>query len=374
MLRYLTAGESHGAALAGILEGMPSGLKMDTNFINNQLKRRQCGYGRGQRMKIEKDRVKILSGLRKGLTIGSPICFLIENRDFSIDQLPAVKNPRPGHADLAGALKYGQKDIRNVLERASARNTATQVAIGAMTKVLLDGFDIDIFSHVIMIGKISADIHGKSIPAIKRICSNSRLNCADSKAGQLMIKQIDNAKKLKDSLGGIFEVVITGLPPGLGSFMHYDRRLDGRLAFALMSMPAIKGVEVGLGFMSSLLYGSSVHDAIYYSKNKGFYRKTNNAGGLEGGVTNGQPIILRASMKPISTLPRPIDSVNIVTKSKVKAAVERADVCAVPAAGVVGEAVCAFEIANAFLEKFGGDSLGETKRNYNGYLKQIKNF
>lgn len=349
MLRYLTAGESHGECLVSILEGMVSGLKLDEDFINNELKRRQAGFGRGARMKIEKDKVRIFSGARGGRTIGSPIILMIKNSDFSIGRLSAVTCPRPGHADLAGAVKYNSSDIRDILERSSARETAARVAVGSVCKLFLKEFGINISSNVIMIGGVSKDM-------------------------EMMKARISTAASQRDTLGGIFEVVAKGLPCGLGSFVQADRRLDSRLAAALMSIQAIKGVEIGIGFASAKRFGSEVHDAIFYDKSKGFYRKTNNAGGIEGGVSNGELIIARCAMKPIATLLKPLASVDIKTKKPAKAAIERSDVCAVFSAGIVGEAAVAFEIARAMMEKFGGDSLAETKRNYDGYLKQVRNF
>nr|MBU1328248.1 chorismate synthase [Candidatus Omnitrophota bacterium] len=346
MLRFLTAGESHGDALIGILEGMPAGLKIDTKHINRDLKRRQEGYGRGQRMQIEHDQAKILSGLMRGVTIGSPIAIIIENKDSSIDQLPAVKNPRPGHADLAGILKYGFKDARCVLERASARETAVRVGIGAICKILLAEFDIKIMSRVLMIGGAESE--------------------------KLMKDKIDEARKSKDTLGGAFEVIAKGAPPGLGSCVHYDRRLDASIAEMIMSIPAIKAVEIGNAIECAGKSGSKVHDEIFYSKGKGIYRKTNNAGGIEGGMSNGEDIVVRGYMKPISTLMDGLDTIDIDTKKQVKASTERSDVCAVSAAGVVGEAVLAFVIANMFLEKFGRDSIAEIDRNYKGYIAGLK--
>ena len=346
MLRFLTAGESHGEALTGILEGMPSGLKIDTGDINKDLERRQEGYGRGARMQIESDQVKILSGLMKGETIGSPIAIFIENKDFSIDKLPAVKNPRPGHADMTGILKYGFKDARCVLERASARETAARVGIGAICKILLAEFNINILSRVLMIGGVKSE--------------------------KLMKEKIDEVAKSKNTLGGIFEVIIKGVPPGLGSYAHWDRRLDAGIAQAIMSIPAVKAVEIGNAIECSAKLGSEVHDEIFYSKEKGIYRKTNNAGGVEGGMSNGEDIIAAGYMKPISTLMSGLNTIDIDTKKQVKASTERSDVCAVSAAGVVGEAVLAFVIARAFLEKFGGDSIVEIKRNYKGYIAGLK--
>jgi len=346
MLRYLTAGESHDKAQVAILEGMPAGLKIDLARINQELKRRQSGFGRGKRMQIEKDKVRILSGVRKGLTLGSPIGLLIENKDFSIDKLPNVVCPRPGHADLAGLLKYGFKDARNVLERASARETVMRVGIGAISKIFLDEFDISISSRVLSIGGES------SLQAIR--------------------EKIIEAQNHKDTVGGIFKVVAKGVPVGLGSYVQPDKRLDGRLTQGIMSIPGIKAVEIGLGFGYAGRFGSQVHDAIYYSKSKGYFRKTNNAGGIEGGISNGQDMVIRACMKPISTLLDPLDSVNIVTKKPSKAAVERSDICVVEAAGVVAESAVAFVLAEALLEKFGSDNLSDIKKAYQNYLKRIK--
>jgi chorismate synthase len=345
MLRYLTSGESHGKAILAILEGMPAGLKVDTKKINNELKRRQLGYGRGKRMQIEKDRVEIISGLKNSLTLASPITLLIENRDYSIEKLPAVICPRPGHADLAGLLKYGFTDIRNVLERASARTTVATVAIGAVCKIFLNEFGISIFSKVLSIG-------GKATQ-------------------REMQKKISEAIENKDTVGGIFEVIAKGIPVGLGSYVQPDRRLDARLAQNIMAIPGIKAVEIGLGFRYAEKFGSEVHDAIYYSKNKGYLRKTNNAGGIEGGISNGQDIKICACMKPISTLLKPLDSVNIKTKKIAKATVERSDICVVSAAGVIAESAAAFVLTDAFLEKFGCDCLKDIKINFKNYVKRI---
>jgi chorismate synthase len=346
MLRCLTAGESHGKGLVGILEGMPAGVKINLQLINAELKRRQMGFGRGKRMQIENDKAQIFSGMRKNITSGGPIALLIDNKDFSIEKLQKVICPRPGHADLAGLLKYGFNDIRDVLERASARSTATTVGIGAITKIFLKEFKIEITSRVIAIG-------GET-----------------SHRG--IIEKITLARDGKDTVGGIFEVKAKGIPVGLGSYVQPDRRLDARLAGAVMSVPGIKAVEIGLGFGYSDKFGSQVHDAIYYSKEKGYFRKTNNAGGIEGGISNGEEIVLRACMKPISTLMHPLDSVNILSKKAAKAAVQRSDICAVESAGVVGESVCAYVLADVFLEKFGGDNLQDIKANYNNYLKRTK--
>lgn len=372
MLRFLTAGESHGKALVGILEGMPSGLRVDNKFIDKELKRRQQGYGRGDRMKIEEDRAQILSGLKEGVTIGSPISILIENKDFSIDKLPELKNPRPGHADLAGLLKYGFKGARSVLERASARETAVRVAIGAICKLLLLEFKIRILSHVVMIGGVDSHTSSLSFDDILKNLSDSKINCADHTSEKLMIEEIDSAREKKDTLGGIFEVMVEGVPPGLGSYVQSDRRLDAALGSAIMSIPAIKAVEIGNGIESAKKLGSKVHDEIFHSKSKGVYRKTNNAGGIEGGVSNGENIIVRGYMKPISTLMKGLSTIDISTKEAVKAATERSDVCAVPSAGVIAEAVSSLVISNALLEKFGGDAISEIKRNYEGYAAELK--
>jgi chorismate synthase len=344
MLRYLTAGESHGKCLLAILEGMPSGLEIDGGKINQELKRRQMGSGRGARMKIEQDKAQILAGLHHGITIASPIALMIENKDSSIESLAAVTAPRPGHADLAGALKYGFNDIRNVLERASARETAARTAVGAVCKIFLNEFDIAISSKVIMVGK-----------------------------------PIEEAIKKKDTVGGIFEVIAKNVPVGLGSYVAPDRRLDSRIAASLVSIPGIKAVEFGLGFGCAVKFGSEVHDAIYFSKAKslpagrqGFFRKTNNAGGIEGGISNGEPIVVRCCMKPISTLMNPLASVDILSKKETKAAVERSDTCVVEAAGVVAEAVLAFEVAYAMLEKFGSDNMKEIRRNFEAFEATLK--
>ncbi|HDZ76492.1 MAG TPA: chorismate synthase, partial [Candidatus Omnitrophica bacterium] len=330
-MRFLTSGESHGKALVAILEGMVAGLRFDNKKIDLELGRRRQGPGRGGRMKIETDKVEILSGVKGNVTLGSPIALLIKNKDYKIEKLPQVSCPRPGHADLPGSIKYGFKDARCVLERASARETAARTAVGAVCKLFLEQFKIKIKSSVICIG---GEFDQPSIN-----------------------KKIKEAKQKRDTLGGMFIVRVYGLPVGMGTYVHYDRRLDGRIAGAVMSIPAIKSVEFGLGLAYAISFGSDVHDAIFYSKKKGYYRNTNNAGGLEGGVTNGEPLIVRACMKPISTIGNPLPSVNLSTKRPSKATIERYDTCAVQAAGVVAEAVIAFELANAFIEKFGGDSL-----------------
>ena len=346
MLRYLTAGESHGRGLVAILEGMPAGLKINDAAINNELARRQAGFGRGKRMQIEHDRAEILSGLKGATTLGSPITLFIQNKDFKIETLHKVIAPRPGHADLAGLLKYGFTDIREVLERASARSTAATVAVGAVCKQLLSEFGISFASIVLSVG-------GEASPAAIK-------------------DKIQEAIDKKDTVGGIFAVKATGVPVGLGSYAHSDRRLDSRLAGALMSVPGIKAIEMGLGMGYAVSFGSEVHDAIYYDKKKGYFRKTNNAGGIEGGISNGEAILVRACMKPISTLMNPLDSVRITSKKKAKANTERSDTCVVEAAGVVAESACAYVIADALLEKFGSDNLHDIKNAYRAYLKRIK--
>ncbi|MFC1806790.1 chorismate synthase [Candidatus Omnitrophota bacterium] len=370
MLRYLTAGESHGEALVAILEGMVAGLKIDQSKIDKELKRRQQGYGRGGRMKIESDRANILSGIRKGSTLGSPIAIMIKNKDFSINRLAAVTSPRPGHADLAGILKYNSKDARDILERASARETAARVGVGAICKEFLSEFGINIFSHITYLDGVNAATKNLSFDQIIKKVSKSKLNCADEGAESLMIKRIDTAKAKGDTLGGAFEVIALGLIPGLGSCMHYDRKLDAIIAFELMSMQAIKGIEFGAGFNGCRSFGSQFHDPISI-KGKSIKRVRNNAGGIEGGMSNGQPIRVTCAMKPIATLLNPLDSIDIRKKISQKAAVERSDICALPAASVVGENIMAFVLAQAMLEKFGGDSLDETKRNYKSYVKNL---
>jgi len=374
MLRYLTSGESHGKCMLTILDGMPAGLSVDEGRINVELSRRMLGYGRGKRMKIESDKAEILSGLRKSVTIGSPIAIILRNVDQSIDKLPMVLEPRPGHADLAGALKYDLKDIRSVLERASARETVSRVGVGAICKMLLAEFGIRVLSHVTMIGGVGSKEKPLSFNQIIEISEKSPVRCADLIASDMMCGEIEKAMKEGDTLGGVFEVVVKGAPTGLGSYVQSDRRMDAKLAQAIMSIQAVKGVSFGIGFKAARRRGSQVHDEIFYDRKMGFYRKTNNAGGIEGGITTGEDIVIRAVMKPISTLRKPLSSVNIRTKKAVAAAVERSDVCAVPAAGVVGEAAAAIEVASAMIEKFGGDSIREMKRNYEGYLEQVKKF
>ncbi|MEA1964975.1 MAG: chorismate synthase [Candidatus Aerophobetes bacterium] len=386
MLRYLTSGESHGKALVTILEGIPAGLRLSNEDIDKDLARRQVGYGRGGRMRIEKDKVEILSGVRLGKTLGSPLTLMVRNLDWenwqdimSIEEIKgkeikALTHPRPGHADFAGVVKYDFKDIRDVLERASARETTVRVAVGAVCKKFLQEFGIHLYSRVIQIGKVKDKSEWKPLNKNYPLIEGSPLRCLNKEVEKEMMKLIDRARNSGDSLGGIFEVMIRGLPIGLGSYIQWDLKLDACLARAMMSIQAIVGIEIGLGFSAAKKFGSQVQDEIFYNKQKReFYRLTNNAGGIEGGMTNGEPIILRAAMKPISTLARALHSVDLVTKEEVKAAKERADVCAVPPAAVIGEGVSAFEVAKAMREKFGGDSLKETKRNYASYLEQIEN-
>ncbi len=392
MLRYLTAGESHGPSLTTILEGIPARLPLSPKDIDAELARRQMGYGRGGRMKIEPDRALITAGVRHGVTLGSPIALTITNRDFANwqetmgleaevkarDTRPPMTRPRPGHADLAGAIKYGHRDIRNVLERASARETTARVAVGAICKCLLREFDISVLSHVVAIGTVRASVGDLSPEQVQALAEASPVRCADREAAEAMVACIDEARRRKTTVGGIFEVIVEGVPVGLGSYIQWDQKLDGRLARALMSIQAIKGVEVGLGFTVAGRFGSEAHDEIFYDPEGPrphglkFYRKTNYAGGLEGGVTNGEPILLRAAMKPLSTQYAPLRSVDLETKEPFEASVERSDVCAVPAAGVIGEAVVAFEVAAALREKFGGDSLEEIKQNFDAYSRYVR--
>lgn len=398
MFRFITAGESHGKALIGIIEGIPSNLPLYSKDIDPELQRRQSGYGRGGRMKIESDHAEILSGVRWGKTTGSPISILIENRDFknwtegmSTDpayegSIPPVTRPRPGHADLTGSIKYHQRDIRNILERSSARETAMRVALGAVAKRFLSEFNIKVGSFVTQIGNVIIDMksynlsEGELLDAFNR-AEASQVRCPDRGATERMIDLIEGTIKKGDSLGGVFEIFAVGLPEGLGSHIQWDRRLDGRLAQAIMSIQAIKGVEIGSGFDMAGSSGSEVMDEIFYSSDRplnlqrsGFYRRTNHAGGIEGGITNGMPVIITAAMKPIPTLRRPLRSVDIITKEQIEAAYERSDVCAVPAASVIGEAMVAMVIADAFIEKFGGDSLEEIRNNYKAYLEYLRRF
>ncbi|MBA7596398.1 Chorismate synthase [subsurface metagenome] len=378
MFRFLTAGESHGRGLTAIIEGVPAGLPLSEEYIARDLARRQGGYGRSARMKIEQDRAEILSGVRHGLTMGSPISLLIWNRDWEnwkeAMSISATEQPvelltrlRPGHADLPGAIKYSMEDIRPILERASARETAARVAVGAVAKRLLEEFGIEIHSHTIAIAGVNAK-EGQDINWAE--VEKSSVRCADTEVEKAMMAAIDEAKEAGDSVGGIFQVVATGVPIGLGSHVHWDRRLDGRLAQAVMSINAVKGVEIGAGFSLADLRGSQAHDIIEFDKTKREWRHaTNRAGGIEGGITNGEPIVVNAVVKPIPTLAKPLPSVDLKTGETVQAHVERSDVCVVPAAGVIGEAMLAIVLADALLEKFGGDHLKETLRNYQSYLE-----
>ncbi|MBI4115554.1 MAG: chorismate synthase [Candidatus Omnitrophica bacterium] len=370
-LQFITCGESHGKYLAVIVEGMPSGLEIDLKTINHELWRRQQGYGRGARQKIEKDEVEILGGVVHGKTTGAPIGFLLTNKDFKIDKMPELFRPRPGHADLAGSLKYDQ-GIRPVLERASARETTMRVALGGLAKLFLKEFDVEVVSHIVRIGPVAVPEELLTIAEIKKRVAESGMNCAFPKTEKEMIKIIDQAIEKRDSLGGQFEVRASGLPIGLGSYVHWRRKLDGRIAQGLMSVQSFKAVEFGLGTKLGEIFGSEAQDEIFYSKEKGYYRKTDRAGGVEGGMTNGAELSVRVTMKPISTLRRPLASVNMKTKKSEQAEYERSDICVVPAGSVIGEAVVAYELADVFLEKFGGDSMGEVCRNYEGYLEQVR--
>ena len=391
MLRFHTAGESHGQALVAFISGLPAGLRVDLEYVNRELKRRQGGYGRGGRMKIESDRAQILSGVRHGETIGSPIAILLENRDWAnwqdalaVEDRPEAKAkykplspPRPGHADLAGCLKYNFRDARYILERASARETTARVAVGALAKLLLKAFGIDVASHVVALGRVAlekADVSFEQVLAL-RDREEIVLSCVEPETEARMKAEVDEALKTRDSVGGVFEVLARGVPPGLGSCAQWDEKLDGQIAQAVMSIQAVKAVEIGSGVANAAAFGSRVHDTIGYDRAAShFTRPTNRAGGLEGGITNGEDIIVRGFLKPISSLRQPLESVDLETKEPVKAAYERSDVCVVPAAGVIGEAMLALALARAFLEKFGGDSIQETRRNLDGYLQQLKQF
>jgi len=389
MLRFTTAGESHGRALVAIVEGLPAGVPVDVAQIDAELKRRQWGYGRGGRMKIEQDHVEILSGVRHGLTLGSPLALMIDNKDWAnwTEVMAAdprniepqksrrLKRPRPGHADLAGGLKYDVRDLRNILERASARETTARVACGALAKQLLAQFGAEIRSHVIQLGGIPDRALDLSWEEIAAIPEEAPLRCGDTKAQQQMIELIDRTREAGDTIGGVFEVVARGFVPGLGSHTSWDKKLDGLLGQAIMSIPAVKAVAIGAGAEASALPGSEVHDEIAYnSETKDFIRATNRAGGLEGGITNGEEIRIRGHLKPLSTLRRPLRSVDIDTKQEESAAFERSDITAVPAAGVIGEAMAALILGAAMREKFGGDSLGEMMRNFEGYREQLRGY
>jgi chorismate synthase len=395
MLRFSTAGESHGEALIALVQGLPAGLEVDQAFIDRELWRRQQGYGRGGRMRIETDSAHILSGVRHGRTIGAPVAMQIANRDWKNweEILPvgagdptkhkAVASPRPGHADLSGSLKYNFKDARYVLERASARESTARVAAGALAKTLLRFLGIEVTSHVIRVGGAELE-EPVTWDAIAALASKEEvlLNCASASSEEKMKAEVDHALRTGDSIGGVFEVVAHGVPPGLGTYANWDERLDGLLAWAVMSLQAVKAVELGRGVTAAQSLGSAVHDSIHYAdaengssgRHTRFEREQNNAGGIEGGVSNGEDIVVRGYLKPISTLRRPLESVTYETREATKAAYERSDVCVVPAAGVAAEAMVAFVLAQLALEKFGGDSATELKRNYDGYLEQIRNY
>lgn len=390
MLRFLTAGESHGPALTLIVDGLPSGLEVRAESIDEQLRRRQAGYGRGGRMSIERDTVRILGGVRHGLTLGGPVAMVIENRDWpnwseamavepplrTGDALRPVRSPRPGHADLAGALKHGTHDARNVLERASARETTARVAAGSLARLLLGQHGIEIASHTVQVGAAAIGLD-RAVPwqAIASIAGDSPMRCADPVAERAMMREVDEARAEGDSVGGASQVVARGVPPGLGSCRLWDTRLEGRLGQALLSIHAVKAVEIGEGVAGASRRGSAAHDEIFYDAGRRrFERRTNRAGGIEGGMSNGEEIRATVWVKPLSTLPRPLRSVDLLDKSEAAAAVERTDTCVVPAAGVIAEAMMAFVLAEAFLEKFGGDSIAETARNHRAYLDQVESF
>ncbi|MBI4464060.1 MAG: chorismate synthase [Acidobacteria bacterium] len=390
MLRFGTAGESHGQGLVAWVSGLPANIPVSISFINKELKRRQEGYGRGGRMKIESDQAEILSGVRRSQTTGAPVAMLIANKDWenwqealpveehenTAEKYRALKSPRPGHADLAGCLKYNFHEARYVLERASARESAARVAAGALAKLLLAQFGIEVLSHVLAVGDVHATRSG-TWEQIKEVCERAEtlFRCLDAEAEQRMKAAVDEVLRTGDSVGGIFEVVAHNVPAGLGTHANWDERLDGLLAQAVMSVQAVKAVEIGTGIENAVSLGSKVHDPIDYSRDEQrFTRPANHAGGLEGGISNGEDLVLRGYLKPISTLRRPLQSVHLDTKEPVKAAYERPDVCVVPAAGVAAEAMVALVLARCFLEKFGGDSLEETRRNLEGYREQVKNF
>ncbi|MBD8073514.1 chorismate synthase [Bacillus thuringiensis] len=390
-MRYITAGESHGPQLTTIIEGVPAGLSLVADDINEELARRQKGYGRGRRMQIETDQVQILSGVRHGETLGSPIALVVENRDFAHwtkimgaeplteqeekEMKRKVTKPRPGHADLNGAIKYGHRDMRNVLERSSARETTVRVAAGAVAKKVLAELGIKVAGHVIEIGGVQAkEITYSSIEELKSITEASPVRCLDEEAGNQMMKAIDDAKANGDSIGGIVEVIVEGMPIGVGSYVHYDRKLDAKLAAAIMSINAFKGVEIGIGFESAHRPGSEVHDEILWDEEHGYTRRTNNAGGLEGGMTTGMPIVVRGVMKPIPTLYKPLQSVDIDTKEPFTASIERSDSCAVPAASVVAEAVVAWELATALIEQFGLDRMELIRENIEKHNEYARGF
>ncbi len=390
MLTYLTAGESHGPQLTAVIDGLPAGLAVEVDQINFELARRQKGYGRGGRMAIEKDAVEVVSGLRGGRALGGPITLVIKNKDWinwteTMDPVdPAVlesntgetSKPRPGHADLAGGIKYNHHDLRNVLERASARETTARVALGALARQLLGYFNIEIASHVVQVGTVAlqSQLEIENLSILRDVTEKSPVRCLDSEIEAAMIGEIDAANQDQDTLGGVAEIIIRSLPVGLGGLSQASDRLEGKLAAAMMSIPSVKGVEIGLGFEAAARRGSEVHDEIFYDPygdavKKCFHRETNRAGGIEGGITNGEDVVIRVAAKPISTLRKPLNTVDVNTKESAEALVERSDVCIVPALAVIGEAMAALVLADAFLEKFGADNIAETERNYNSYLK-----
>ncbi|HRY29457.1 MAG TPA: chorismate synthase [Elusimicrobiota bacterium] len=387
MIRYLTAGESHGKCLTAIVEGVPAGLKITEDFINHQLSRRQYSFGRGERLQyIEKDKVRIASGVRWGETLGSPIALVVENKDWenwekimSLSEADRSEKfrlvrPRPGHADLAGVLKFDRRDTRDILERASARETAARTAVGTVCRRLLEEFGIKIYSYVTEIGGIVAHLKGLSVEAAFELAEKSPVRCPDKHAEEKIVDAIKKAKDEGDTLGGIYTVIVTGCPPGLGSHTQWDLKLDALLAQAIVSIQAHKGVEFNHGFEMTRKRGSDLHDEIFHDAARGFYRKTNNAGGVEGGMTNGEPIVLQAAVKPLASLRKPLKSVNILTKEEMSAEIVRSDVCPVASAAIVGEAVAATVLANAVKEKFGGDSVHEMKDNHARYLDHLRNF
>ena len=389
-MRYLTAGESHGPKLTTIIEGLPAGMPLLQEDINEQLARRQKGHGRGRRMQIEKDTVEITSGVRHGLTLGSPVALVVENNDWKHwvkimgsepfdgneeDIKRRVTRPRPGHADLNGAIKYGHQDMRNVLERSSARETTIRVAAGAVAKKLLSELGIEVASHVVEIGGVKSNVSTyDSIQSLREISEDSPVRCLDPEAGEEMMKAIDTAKENGDSIGGIVEVIVEGMPAGVGSYVHFDRKLDAKLAAAICSINAFKGVEFGIGFEAAHIPGSQVHDEILWSEERGFYRKSNRLGGLEGGMTNGMPLVIRGVMKPIPTLYKPLQSVDIETKEPFTASVERSDSCAVPAAAVVAENVVAWELAVAITDQFFADRFDTLKEIIEEQRKYAREF
>jgi chorismate synthase len=392
MMRYLTAGESHGKGLVIIIDGVPANLELTQDDIDKYLSARQLGYGRGARQKIETDKAEIISGLRFGRTTGAPLSFIVKNRDFQnwaerMDayenpvSVPALNVPRPGHADLPGAIKFNQKDLRNVLERASARETAARIIAGAVAKKMLEKFGVDVFGYVKSIGKTTTDIDdGLEILKIKKLTAGcdkktgAQLRFPDIKKAPGIIKNIDSAIRAKDTLGGVVKVVTSRLPIGLGDYTQWDKKLDARLAMALMSLQSVKGVEIGAGFSYASGIGSEMHDEIFFSAQKGYYRNTNNSGGMEGGMTNGEPLVIRAALKPISTVGKGLNSVEMTTGSRIKTIYERSDVCAVPAGALIAESIVAFELALAFQQKFGGDEMEMMGANYENYVRYVKKF